>query len=92
MVNYKEQLLIIPSGSLDVLPSNETLSVGKVITWSGPAIAIGGLLFLITHPSHDVSFLHEEKINPQKIAIRPEKNNSSLIIKILKLKFINFVL
>jgi len=26
-------LLIIPSGSLEAIPSNETLAVGKVITW-----------------------------------------------------------
>ena len=37
--------LILPSGTLDDLPSNEMLSVGKVITWSGPATAIGGLFF-----------------------------------------------
>ena len=46
-----------PSGSLELLPYSETLSAGKVITWSGPAIAIGGLLFLVAQPSHDVSFL-----------------------------------
>jgi hypothetical protein len=32
------------------------LSVGKVITWSGPAIAIGGFYFPL-QPSQDVSFL-----------------------------------
>ena len=50
--------LIIPSGSLDVLPSSETLSVGKVITWSSPAIAMGGLLVSLQR-SHDFSFLQE---------------------------------
>src|SRR6187399_1482069 len=52
--------LIIPSGSLDVLPSSETLSVGKVITWSSPAIAMGGLLVSLQR-SHDFSFLQEIK-------------------------------
>jgi hypothetical protein len=46
---------------LEAAPSNEMLSVGKVITWSGPAMAIGGLLFSL-HPSQDVSFLHEIQI------------------------------
>ena len=57
------------SGSLELLPSNDVLSVGKIIIWSGPATAIGGLLFLATHPSHDVSFLQEiinEKIKMQQ--------------------------
>jgi hypothetical protein len=35
--------------------------------------------------------LQEEKTNTQKIPIRPEKNNCSLIIKILKFQFINLV-
>jgi len=39
------------------------LSVGKVITWSGPAIAIGGLLFSL-QSSHDLSFLQETQIPP----------------------------
>jgi len=39
----QSRLLIIPSGSLEAEPSNEMLSVGKVITWSGPALAVGGL-------------------------------------------------
>jgi len=38
------QLLIVPSGSLELLPSSEMLSVGKVITRSGTAIATGGFL------------------------------------------------
>jgi len=42
---------MLPSGSLELLPSSETLSIGKVIAWSGPATAIGGLLFLAAHPS-----------------------------------------
>ena len=43
------------------MPSNETLSVGKVITWSGPAIAMDGLFPL--QPSQEVSFLQEIKMN-----------------------------
>ena len=54
--------LIVPSGSLEAVPSNKILSVGKVITWSGPAIAIGGLLILVLQPSHDFYFLQEKKI------------------------------
>ena len=38
-----EPTLIVPSGSLEAEPPNEILSVGKAITWSGPAMAIGGL-------------------------------------------------
>ena len=53
--------LIFPSVSLDVLPSNKTLSAGKVSAWSGPAITIGGLLPSL-HPSHEYSFLQEIKI------------------------------
>ena len=40
-----EHSLIIPSGSLELLPSSETLSVGKVITWPGPALEVDGLFF-----------------------------------------------
>ncbi len=47
--------LIVPSGSLELLPSSETLSVGKVITWSGPAKAMGGLLSSL-HLSNEVFF------------------------------------
>ena len=50
--------LIVPSGSLELLPSSNTLSVGKVITWSGPAVTVGGLLFSLPL-SHDLSFLPE---------------------------------
>jgi hypothetical protein len=58
---FQSHSLIVPSGSLEAEPSNEMLSVGKVITWSGPATAIGGLLFS-THPSQDFSFLQERNI------------------------------
>jgi len=54
--------LIVPSGSLEAEPSNEMLSVGKVITWSGPAIAVGGL-FPSLHPWQDFSF-YRKKIFP----------------------------
>lgn len=43
----------------DFLASSETLSVGKRISWSGPAAAIGGSLFLIAQFSLEVSFLQE---------------------------------
>jgi hypothetical protein len=46
----QSQPLIIPSGSLELLPSSETLSVGKVITWSGPAIE-----FIISFYFHNLS-------------------------------------
>ena len=45
------QALIFLSGSLDLLPSSNTLSAGKVMTTSGPAAATGGLLFSL-HSSH----------------------------------------
>jgi len=50
--------LIVPSGSLELEPSSKMLSVGKVITWSDPAIAIGGLLFSLQF-SHDISLWQE---------------------------------
>ena len=53
---------MLPSGSLELLPSSETLSIGKVIAWSGPATAIGGLFFS-AQPSHEVSFLQERQNN-----------------------------
>src|SRR6478736_4237144 len=52
--------LIFPSGSLDLLPSSITLSIGKVIVKSGPAKAIGGWLWSI-QLSQDNSFWHEGK-------------------------------
>jgi hypothetical protein len=52
---------MVPSGSLDAEPSNKMLSVGKVITWSGPAMAIGRLLYSL-HPSQGISFLQEIQI------------------------------
>ena len=55
---FQSHSLIVPSGSLEAEPSNEILSVGKVITRSGPAMAMGGL-FPLMHPSHDFSFLQE---------------------------------
>ena len=55
--------LIFPSESLNDDPSNEIQSAGRVVTWSGPAIAIGVLLFS-DHPSQDVSFLLGKKVNP----------------------------
>ena len=55
---FQSHSLIVPSGSLEAEPSNEMLSVGKVITWSGPAIAVGGLLFSL-QPSQDVPLLQE---------------------------------
>jgi len=54
--------LIIPSGSLEAEPSKKMLSVGKVITWSGPTRATGGLLFSL-HLSQNFSFLHENNIS-----------------------------
>ncbi len=72
----QSQLLIVPSGSLDADPSNEMLSVGKVITWSGPAIAVGGLFPLI-YPSQESSFLQEINIPPAMMdGIKKERNIS----------------
>ena len=71
---FQGQPLIVPSGSLEAELSNEMLSVGKVITWSGPAIAIGGLLFSL-HPSQEYSFLKEIKIPPVMIdGTKKERN------------------
>src|SRR5690242_15258724 len=55
---FQSQLDIAPSGSLELIPSSKTLSVGKLITWSGPAKAKGSLL-VPKQLSHDCSFLQE---------------------------------
>ena len=70
--------LIVPSGSLEAEPSNEILAVGKAITWSGPAIAIGGLLFSL-QPSQDFSFL-------QEIIIPAAKMNNARTMNIFLIK------
>src|SRR5688572_32892792 len=57
----QRKLAIVPSGSLERLPSNITLSTGKTIIVSLPALATGGL-FLSAQPSHEYSFLQETKI------------------------------
>jgi hypothetical protein len=62
---------MLPSGSLELLPSSETLSIGKVIAWSGPATAIGGLFFS-AQPSHEVSFLQEMWIATATSKIKEE--------------------
>ena len=77
----QSQLLIVPSGSLDELPSSETLSVGKVITWSGPALANGGL-FLSLQLSHEVSFLQETNMAASKINDINKRMKIFFIIKI----------
>jgi hypothetical protein len=56
----QSHLLIASSGSFEAEPSNEMLSVSKVIISSGPAIAIGALLFS-SHPEHDFSFFTGKK-------------------------------
>ena len=56
----QSQTLIVPSGSLDDEPSNKMLSAGKVRSGSGPAMAIGGLLFSL-QPSQEYSLLQHIK-------------------------------
>ena len=65
--------LIVPSASLEFLPSSKTLSVGKIISWSGPETAFGGLLFLVAQPSHEVSFLQERFVIIPKVKIKAKK-------------------
>ena len=65
------QVFIVPSGSLEPVPSRITLSRGKVIIWSGPANATGGL-FASAQPSHEYSFLHERLINAPLIKTKAE--------------------
>ncbi len=57
------------SGSVEALPSSVAELVGKVMVWSGPALATGGLFVLLA----DVvtcSFLQEEKIQFRTILYR----------------------
>jgi len=63
---------MLPSGSLEPLPSSKTLSAGKVITWSCPATAIGVLFFSESQFSHEVSFLQEEKLTITTVINRTE--------------------
>jgi hypothetical protein len=49
---------IMPSESVEPLPSSFILSTGKTITVSLPALAMGGL-FVSRHPSHENSLLQE---------------------------------
>ena len=51
---------MVPCRSLEADPSNEMLSVCKMIARSGPAIEVGGLLQCL-HPSQEVPFSHEAK-------------------------------
>jgi hypothetical protein len=74
---------MLPSGSLELLPSSETLSIGKVIAWSGPATAIGGLFFS-AQPSHGISFWHESSTNTVISKIKEEIFCTDLIIKKIK--------
>ena len=63
---------------MELLPSSKTLSVGKAIIRSGPAIAIGGL-FLSAHPSHDLSFLQEIE---NKLAVNKQVTSKFIIDRI----------
>lgn len=64
--------ITFPSESLEAEPSNEMLSAGKVITWSGPATAMGGLFPL--QPSQECSFLQGINIPVAVIIITANKN------------------
>jgi len=71
---------MLPSGLLELLPSSEALSVDKVINRSGPAIAMGGMLFLVAHPSHEYSLLQETvSINAIKKMLRVKPMNDFMI-------------
>ena len=83
-------LLIVPSGSLELLPSSNTLSVGKVITWSGPAMAMGGLLFSL-HPSQDVSFL-QERLNAKNILTIEAIRKVNILFKCFMIYIIKMLL
>src|SRR5947207_14763509 len=48
-------LVILPSGSYEAVPLSNTLSIGKVTSWSGPATAMGSWLPVL-HPSQESSF------------------------------------
>ena len=67
----------IPSGSPELLPSSEILSLGKVITWSGPATAFGGLLSFLQFLLEN-SFSQE--VNPIDILKRAIENGTNNFI------------
>lgn len=79
-ISVQSHTLIVPSRSLELLPSSETLSVGKVITWSGPALAMGDLLPSL-QPSQEISFWQERKNNIPVSRIKGAIFNSSFMIE-----------
>ena len=56
--------VMVPSGSVELLPFNKILSNGNVMVMSGPAAAIGGLLSITLSRqfSQEYSFLQEIKV------------------------------
>src|SRR4029079_4568170 len=74
--------LIFPSGSLDLPPLSNTLSVGRVMTVSGPATARGGGLFPM-QSSQEYSFWQELR---KRIAVI-SKQVISLITSFIKEDF-----
>ena len=71
--------LIVPFVSLEAEPSNEILSVGKVITWSGPARAIGSLLI---SPHQSQSGFRQERKTITPISDNINADKRILFIKI----------
>ena len=74
------QVVMLPSGSYEAVPFSNTLSVGKVISWSCPVTAMGGLLLLL-HPSQEFSFL-QDVITIAVILSTTDRVNKVLFISI----------
>ena len=62
---------MFPSGSLEAEPSNEIISAGKLITWSGPAMATGGLLASYLS---SFAFLQEKNISTTQMDNAKRRN------------------
>ena len=76
----QSQLLIVPSGSLELIPSSRTLSVGKVITRSG----LAGLL--VSYLS-SFAFLREKNIYVQQKWIMTKDGIFFLLKRFNELQF-----
>ena len=73
----QEKIWILLSGSEDPFPLSVTVLAGRVMVWSDPALAIGGLLTVEGGPTTGF-FLQDIK---SKIIVTADKKNFFIIIE-----------